>query len=313
MAAHTLRTTHRPMPNPPLRLFSGPRSKRSKMTSCLSGGDADAVVPHDRASRRVSSASTVDMNRMAGPEPDGVGYQIATDLVQAKTIPPTDHRRRRRHSQLAPRDGEFRFEGTDDVANHLRQIDVFEFQVDPSGREPRDVEQSIQCLEQSVQTLFDPTELSPAPTPRGCACAGAVHLFSLVDREPDLKHQRRNRIAQFVRDSRDEFVAGRDGALQLRGPSRRHRPWTDRPIERSPRAERSIRRGRVIDRRGCGPSNRAAPVQVPSCRRRPWARCRRSRPPRRRAPACRPGRSSCSRSSKGRIRRHRLRSISDRV
>ena len=38
MAAHTLRTTQRPMPNPPLRLVSGPRSNRSKMTSCLCGG-----------------------------------------------------------------------------------------------------------------------------------------------------------------------------------------------------------------------------------------------------------------------------------
>ena len=44
---------------------------------------------------------------------------------------------------------------------------------------------------------------------------GPIHLFGLVDREPDLKHQRRDRIAQLMRDRGDELVAGGDRALQF--------------------------------------------------------------------------------------------------
>ena len=77
MAEHTFRTTQRPMPNPPLREFSRPRSKRSKMTSCFCRRNADAVVSHNE--RRVSVVCLDrDVNRMAGPEPDGVRDQVST-------------------------------------------------------------------------------------------------------------------------------------------------------------------------------------------------------------------------------------------
>ena len=82
-ALHTDRTTHGRAhatsapprdrcQNPPLRLFSGPRSKRSKIGIMLLSRNADAVVH-----RKITVTITIicldhDVNRMAGPEPDGV-------------------------------------------------------------------------------------------------------------------------------------------------------------------------------------------------------------------------------------------------
>ena len=134
IAAHTLRTTHSPMPNPPLRLASGPRSNRSKMTSCLSGWDADAVVSHGQ--RRITVVGLHGhLNRTAGAESDGVRHQISADLIEPQAIPPPDDGRRRRHPHLTPGDGELGFERCEDIANDSTRSTLSSSKVDSSARE----------------------------------------------------------------------------------------------------------------------------------------------------------------------------------
>ena len=103
------------------------------------------------------------------------------------------------------------------VAHRLRQIHRLRLQVDAAGREPRDVEQAVERFEQAVQALFDPPQLRLDPVDRDRFAAGG-HLLGLLERQPQLEGQGRDRIPQLVGDRGDEFVARRDRLLQLLQP-----------------------------------------------------------------------------------------------
>ena len=150
----------------------------------------------------------------AGAETDGVRHQISADLVEAKAIPPSDDGGRRRHPHLTPGDGSSASNDREDVANRLDQVDVVELEIDSPAGEPRDIKQAVEGLQQPMQTLFDSSQLCTRPV-RGDRLAGLLHLLGLVDRQPHLKHQRRNRIPQLMGDRGDELVSRRYRPLQF--------------------------------------------------------------------------------------------------
>ena len=87
-----------------------------------------------------------------------------------------------------------------DLPHQFGEVDRGGFQADAIARETGDVEENIgpfdialdDCLEQ-FQSVDDRSHITFA----GC-----------LQKQPDLKYQRRHRVAQFVRGDRQEAVAG---------------------------------------------------------------------------------------------------------
>ena len=65
-----------------------------------------------------------------------------------------------------------------------------------------------------MQMLLDSAQLAVRPVD-GDWFAGERDPFNFLDRQPQLKNERRHRVPQLVRDGRDELVASGYGVLQF--------------------------------------------------------------------------------------------------
>ena len=181
--------------------------------------DADAVIANRGVAKSRSASTATSIGR---PAPNRIALdrrfrQICSTRSRShEPVPPVVQTR-----QLAPGDSQFGVESVDDVAHHvarfigsgcrsIRPVD----RRDTSSR--RSSVSSSRCRRCSMPRSCDCTQSTDTGSPAAASCSG------LVDGQPDLKHQRRDRVAQFVRHRRDEFIAGADGVLQFLQP-RPHR------------------------------------------------------------------------------------------
>jgi hypothetical protein len=154
-------------------------------TGLVIGVDADTMVAHLER-REILVGVDHNVNRSSGAESNGVRQEIAADLLEAQSIPLASRLTSLGESEFAACDGQLGLERTDDLAHRLRQIGGLWLQVDAARRQTRHVEQAVQCLEQSMQALFDAAELRLHPLYRhGFAHRGQP--LRLLDGQPQLE------------------------------------------------------------------------------------------------------------------------------
>src|SRR5689334_10871971 len=98
------------LPNTALKTF--------KDLGLLFASNADTVVANSHAGKIVIGVH-LDFDRTTGSESDRIRYEIADDLLDAKTIPRAGRCATRRQGERAPGDGELRVERVNDFADDL--------------------------------------------------------------------------------------------------------------------------------------------------------------------------------------------------
>ncbi len=163
----------------------------------------------DRQDGAVARHVDGDLDRLAGPVLDGVGEQVGDHLVEAARIPGADRPFQAPDVEHAAASQRLVAQARPDLADHRHQIDLFDLQLQPAGRDARHVEELVDEVIEPRCLGVDPLR-ALSDGPGGFADAAAGKSQQVLHLQP----QRGERRAELVRGDREKVLAQADRLAQ---------------------------------------------------------------------------------------------------